>query len=54
MGAAAPVRDAAVKRLDRQAARGVAGDARREAPSEAVQLDDVTYLDTFKPHRIQA
>jgi hypothetical protein len=47
---AASVRDAPVKRLDRQPAGRVAGDERVEAASEAINLDDVPDLNALEPH----
>ena len=53
MSTAAPVRDAAVQRLDRQPGWGLARDERVEPPPEPVDLDDVPDLDAFEPHSLK-
>jgi hypothetical protein len=53
-GSAAPVADAPVKRLDRQAAGRIPAHERVEALPEAVDFDDVPDLNPFKPHCIKA
>jgi hypothetical protein len=50
---AAPVADAPVKRLDREAAGRIAGDERVEPTAEAVNLDDVADVNALEPHRFQ-
>ena len=53
MSTAAPVRDPAVQRLDRQPGRGLARDERMEPPPEPVDLDDVPDLNAFEPHPLE-
>ena len=53
VGAAGPVGDPPVERLDRKAARGVAGDQGVKPPPQAIHLDDISSLYALEPHRLQ-
>lgn len=50
MGSAAPVGDASVKRLDRQASVGLSGHEGMKPPPQSVDLDDIADLNPLEPH----
>lgn len=53
MGAAAPITDPPVERLEGEPAGGVVGHECMEAPAEPIDLDDVPGVDPLEPHPVQ-